>query len=135
MKHLLAVIILIALAGVMVGCGTSATDRWGYPLYCGGIDADGDGVISGAFDVGGDFTTDNIAVGTAVMLAGDNATVVTHGLGGVPDFIYLTWASDPGNDPALFWDSADATQFTIHATTTNITNTASISWLAVRGDL
>lgn len=135
MKQLLALTVLLAAMAIMAGCGTSADARWEGTYYSEGLDVDGDGLITGGLDIGGILTTGNIAIGTATMPAGDNATTVAHGLGGTPDFIYLTWASDPGNDPALFWDGADASYFTIRVTTANITDTAYISWLAVRGNL
>jgi hypothetical protein len=69
--------------------------------------------------------------GNAQIAAGENSTVVNHGLGKIPTRVKFTPTSDPGIGAAttFYWwiDTKTATQFTIH-TNINVVNIYTGDW-------
>ena len=73
----------------------------------------------------------NHASGNATSNADGRPTIViTHGLASIPNTILATWGSDPSGDPGIFISSANATYFTINATTANLTGGTTVYWIA-----
>ena len=68
------------------------------------------------------------AQGTSTILNGNSSVVVTHGLAGTPDYIYVT--GDHSQVASLYVDTITSTQFTIHTTYGNVTANRVICWYA-----